>query len=102
VSASFLDEHLSRLNHRSDLVERAIYESQWKFVASSGGRKELYDLSSDPGELKNLYRPTDPVSRELDRKLTDWNQQLPRRKGKSAPMTDRQSLERLRSLGYVQ
>ena len=54
-----------------NLVQRAWYEDQWKFIVQRDGFEELYDLSSDPGETQNLALETihDETIRKIRRKL---------------------------------
>jgi choline-sulfatase len=37
------------------LTQRAVRTHRWKLILSEGGPHELYDLSTDPDELLNLY-----------------------------------------------
>ena len=43
-----------RLNPKFDRVERAVVKGRWKLIASSRGRRDLYDMVSDPTESTNL------------------------------------------------
>ena len=36
------------------VVQRAWYREDWKLIIRQDGFRELYDLASDPGELRNL------------------------------------------------
>ena len=100
MSESFPD-HLSELRRRTDNGARALYQGNWKFIGATNGQKELYDLSRDPNELHNLYNPEDAVSRQLSDALDKVTRAIPSRR--FAPkQVDRDTLERLRSLGYVQ
>ena len=60
----------------------------------------LYDLRRDPGELKNLYRPGDPMGEKLMALLAGHF------RGVDMPpenvIVDQEMRERLRSLGYIQ
>lgn len=68
-------------------------------------RPELYDLKSDPHELKNLYATRKPEAREMQDQLTRLVRRYTPANGRSASaektMTDPALLARLRSLGYV-
>ena len=61
----------------------------------------MYNLSRDPNELHNLYRVDDPVSRQLAEELEQWVQAIPHRKTTAEKLAP-ETMERLRSLGYVQ
>src|SRR5262249_54903360 len=59
---------------------------------------ELYDLSSDSGETRNIYASQSGKARPLERVLDG----LVRGQGQAAPaMVDADAQARLRSLGYV-
>lgn len=101
VLAESFPNYLARLKQRSDLGQRAIYQGHWKYIGSTTGQKELYNLSDDPKELQNLYKSEDPVSRKFSEELDQWLQAIPNRKTAPDKM-DRQTRDRLRSLGYIQ
>ncbi|MGH9674198.1 MAG: hypothetical protein ACRD44_13535, partial [Bryobacteraceae bacterium] len=81
--------------------ERAILLGPLKLITSTAGRKEMYDVISDPQELKNLYRPGDPAAIALESALVAWIKSAGKRE--SSPVTlDKGLLERMRALGYLQ
>ncbi len=101
--AVFSESHatpmLSPLAARFRRLERSVVDGSAKFITSTTGKRELYNLDLDPGEKTNLYRPDQAATRELAAKID--------RILKGAPKFDRKglppdALERLRSLGYVQ
>ena len=59
----------------------------------------LYDLASDPGETRDLYREGDPEAAEL-LALLDQLAAMPRAEGDEIGV-DAETRERLRSLGYL-
>ncbi len=82
-------------------IERAVFRDNIKLIASDKGMREMYDLSADPLEDRNLYRPDHPQARELTSHLNDWIRTVP--KAPASPTTlDAETRERLRSLGYIQ
>jgi arylsulfatase A-like enzyme len=81
-------------------VERAILSGSFKFVVSTAGKKELYDLSKDPGEKRNLYNQDGDSLYELERTMNQWIKTAPRPSGKSRKV-DRNAIENLKSLGYM-
>jgi arylsulfatase A-like enzyme len=82
-------------------IRRTILSSSLKLITWTLGPPELYDLASDPGEEHNLYQPGDPRAEALLHSLANWEAGAPR--SAVAPSAlDRSTLERLRTLGYVQ
>lgn len=75
-----------------------------KFIWSSDGHNELYDLAKDPGEKQNLYSAGNPKAIELERLGLLQKKQL--LKAALTPKTDMQqqdeeTREALKALGYV-
>jgi len=58
--------------HRFKTVRTAYYDRQYKYIHSSDGRHELYDLTKDPAESRNLVRREAAVARRLDKSLRAW------------------------------
>src|SRR5581483_3290060 len=85
---------------RFDRVERALYSGPIKFISSSVGKRELYDLSKDPAEQHNLFNPADPLTQTLRTGLENWVHNT--RTLASRTKLDKRTMDRLRSLGYVQ
>ena len=50
--------------------QRMVRDRRWKYVWNATAEDELYDLSSDPGELRNLA--TEPACAEDLRRLRGW------------------------------
>ncbi|MBI1788002.1 MAG: sulfatase [Acidobacteria bacterium] len=106
ISESFGSSFWADLHPRFLRLERAIFLGPRKFVRSSTGKREFYRLTEDPAELNNLYRPGLPEAQPLEARLAEWSAIMNRQlKGKPAPVDPEQeaeTLERLKSLGYVQ
>ncbi len=78
--------------------KRAVYKDDLKLIRHSSGANELYDLRKDPLEMHNIY-PSRAAA--LESVLAAWEQSI--RKGPSPTFTlDPDTVESLRSLGYVQ
>lgn len=92
---------LNGIHARFRRVQRALVSGSLKLVVSSRDRvPELYDLAVDPHELNNRAKSAAGLVAELDAKLEAWLKQATKVDG--VPLNlDTDSLERLRSLGYI-
>jgi len=99
-SESFADPYVSRMYPKLRRVERAIFFGRFKYIQSTIGKRELYDLTADPGENQNLYDSGNPLDQSLANELNSWRRTVAHR---STPQhaPDRETLEELRSLGYI-
>jgi arylsulfatase A-like enzyme/Tfp pilus assembly protein PilF len=73
---------------------------RYKFIQAP--RPELYDLAADPGEATNIFAQrgtvADAMARELDRLMAETSRDAP---APEAADLDKETLERLASLGYA-
>ena len=72
-----------------------------KFIASSNGKYETYDLSNDPDESRNLFGSRNPAAQQLGAKLASWIKSMPQQ-SKQQLKLDPEVVRRLKSLGYIQ
>lgn len=106
VAESYPERYRVRWHERFDRVERAAFRGWAKLVWSSRGERELYDLSRDPDEEHDLAARPDARRRaaELERALLAWSERTA--PAADAPTdverVDRDAVERLRALGYVE
>jgi len=89
------------------LAFRAVFDQRWKLIIRSDQRNELYDLSSDPGEEKNLIGTRRRELARLERQLAKWRASFkpfdPNQfTGPSGHRLTDDQVRRLRDLGYVQ
>ncbi len=57
----------------------AILDGDWKLlVVSDGSKPELYDLSTDPGEAKNLAAERPDIAERLTRAVLEWQDEVTR------------------------
>ena len=75
---------------------RTLRRGRWKFVAAPA--PELYDLSTDPGELRNLVNTEPARSAEFARAVDAIS---PARLAPALALPDREAAARLQALGYV-
>ncbi len=100
-SESFPDGKMLEWHPRFHRIERAILSGPYKLINSTTGKNELYDLSKDPNEKRNLYGVNDSKSMELEAKLNQWLKDTKEKSGTTTKL-DKDALERLKALGYVQ
>ena|SRR5579863_6692656 len=72
-----------------------------KFITSSSGKYESYDLSNDPDETRNLFGSRNPAAQQLEAKMATWIKSMPKQ-SKQQLTLDPEVLRRLKSLGYIQ
>jgi Flp pilus assembly protein TadD len=75
---------------------QGILEKNWKLISTT--RSELYDWKSDGNERNNLYSQKDEVTQALKSELTKLAGTYTPGSNK---LPDSESLEKLRSLGYI-
>lgn len=85
---------------------RAVWEQRWKLQhCPLVPRSELYDLSRDPGEQRNLLgkgaeATARQTARRLSRELTAWSESA--RPLKTIAESSPEVIQQLRALGYVE
>ncbi|MBV9507951.1 MAG: sulfatase [Acidobacteriia bacterium] len=82
-------------------IARAVFSWPYKFVTSTNGRRQLFDISRDPDETRDLYPSMIGLGRELNGDLHAWMKTFPSHP-RQAISLDPEALRRLKSLGYVQ
>jgi arylsulfatase A-like enzyme len=81
-----------------------VAQSGRAFIPSAPDTRELYDLVADPGEIHNLMLPNAGAARERLATVLDaaLRRQTAGRVGQAERQTlDKETIDRLRSLGYV-
>jgi arylsulfatase A-like enzyme len=79
----------------------ALVERRWKYIHRSHGDDELYDLSADPFETRNLVAREAARAAEMQARLLERVRQLVVATGPDAEAVDSETIERLRALGYA-
>jgi arylsulfatase A-like enzyme len=94
---------LDTLSFMSDEGDfRALYLGRYKLLWNSLGNHALYDLATDPGEERNLSQTDPERTTSSIRLLEKYLASLPEPGEAGPPRTlDEETLEALRSLGYV-
>lgn len=97
----------------SEAWQRSIRDARWKLVhvrdpadraLMTGAEWELYDVIADPGETRNLFAQAPAEAERLAAGLADWVRRgpvSPTQPIQTVPI-DRETEDRLRSLGYVE
>ena len=100
---AFLERGDTEAVHRTQ-PQIAAGDGRFRYIASSDGRRELYDLANDPGELHNLIDTRRDEAERLAAHIDAWLDRVPQyepsRPGAAPPMPP-EVVEALRSLGYI-
>ncbi len=88
------------------LKARCVRSGRYKYVQTPFlGTEELYDLEQDPDELSNLLREPTPEAREVAGRLRPvleaWAASAHPLPSRFEPSQQQETIERLRSLGYL-
>jgi arylsulfatase A-like enzyme len=100
ISESYPRPYFLNLSTRFHHVERAFYAGSHKLIVRTPGGSELYDLEADPREERDIAAANGPLVTKLTAEFDQWLAGTVVVQGE-APQMDSETLERLRSLGYV-
>jgi hypothetical protein len=101
--ASGKDVRHPRWGHRFQRVRRALTLWPLKWIASSDGRDELYDLSRDPGESRDLSTARPEAAERLRALLDERLSSGPDHEDAPlAPPVGDEERRELEALGYVE
>ena len=75
---------------------QGLIQSNWKLISTT--RSELYDWQKDPNETVNLFSQNEKMVKSLKSALATFTQTSV---ASSSGQTDSETLEKLKSLGYV-
>ncbi|MCG6927383.1 MAG: sulfatase [Acidobacteria bacterium] len=84
-------------------IKLAVQDGRFKYIRNPEPPHELYDLQSDPYELRNLIRRHHPEKERLERWLLDKYEKLSGDHRAESPTDeiDPEILEDLKALGYI-
>jgi arylsulfatase A-like enzyme len=100
-SETFAHPLMSAWSPRFQRNAQCIISGSMKFIHSSNGARELYDLASDPNEEHNLA--VESASAPLEARLGDFFKAAGAPDRRATPArVNTQTVERLKSLGYIQ
>ena len=100
VSESFPEGGMADMHIKFRRIERALFSGPLKFVNSTAGKREVYDLSRDLNEKENLYNGKDSLSKELEARLNQWLKDT-KEESSSTIQLGKGAIDRLKSLGYI-
>ena len=81
-------------------LSRTIVSWPDKLITTSNGNRELFDLAADSGESRNLFSVRPEVAQRMRADLRLWIKTMPRL-NQPKSQVDKQSLQVLRGLGYL-
>lgn len=81
---------------------RALYHGNLKYLWNSKGNHLLFDLESDPAESTNLWHDQPELARAMQSRLESRFGELPPAGEPPAGEVDAETIELLRSLGYIE
>jgi arylsulfatase A-like enzyme len=89
---------------RFNRMQWAVYRGSLKYLEYSDGERELFDLTSDPDEQKNLAAERETDVKELADALNAWRERTrPLEEARAAPIpVTPEDAQKLRDLGYIQ
>jgi len=83
-------------------VRQAVYQGRWKYIHSTDGNSELYDLETDPDEQKNLIKARPDVAVAMQAWLMEQLESAAADSEGPRPMeVDEETKKRLEALGYI-
>lgn len=93
-----------------DEATDALIQGRYKLIAKEQDRAlELYDLIADPGETRNLAELRPEVATAMLRRVRQWRKRNEERRqvtlarvGATPPAEDKETLEQLKALGYIE
>jgi arylsulfatase A-like enzyme len=84
-----------------DRALRAVRTTRWKFIESSDGSRELYDIVDDPHESTNVVSDHPDIADQLQTVLHDTCGPLRRGEQSGGDELDAGAQQRLEDLGYI-
>lgn len=80
---------------------KSVRTSQYKYIESSEGDQELYDIIKDPWEEKNIVKNKTDISDNLSDRLESWRNSIPSFESEINIDMDSATKDRLERLGYI-
>ncbi len=100
MTETFANPMSYRWKDRFQRSAQALFSGSLKFIQSSKGNEELYDLSTDPREDRNILE-TQPTE-TFEARLTQYRKAAEANSRRQSGQVGSSTIEQLKSLGYVQ
>jgi len=87
---------------RFDRIRTAIFDGPYKYIHSTDGKHELYNLKDDPDEQRNLVDAEEVLAEGLEKQLMAFkaSRQTPQ-VDQPPPLPDPAELQKMKDLGYL-
>ena len=81
----------------------AVFDGGFKYIRSTAGPGELYDLAADPKEERNIAGDKPAEAAKLDGEITAWMERTPEFTNPAGenPLMDADMIRKLEGLGYT-
>lgn len=99
VAREIYSESVYARNHFGCAVLRSLRAGDYKYIDAP--KPELYDLSKDPKEERNLYDQQKPRAAALHKRIVAVRSSFPSGRASNPPMATPETVKILRSLGYL-
>jgi arylsulfatase A-like enzyme len=96
---AFPSTHLIE-GRKQDYTARALFSGNFKLIETTKGRRELYDLSADPGETHDVCLADNSRCVAIQVELDQWVRTIPLPLIPGTKL-DPRNLQHLKSLGYI-
>ena len=83
-------------------ILKAVRSNDWKFIWGTDGSRELYEISNDPFESKNVFQSRPDEAARMEAALKNWISSFTPSRYYQQEDISKEALRELRSLGYVQ
>jgi arylsulfatase A-like enzyme len=91
--------------HRPRTPTTGLRSGRWKLLVERrkrGERRRLFDLEADRGELRDVSAEHPEVLEQLTAQAAAWREELEQGEAETRELTDPETLEQLRAMGYVE
>ena len=101
----YIYSHLQRKKQEfdADLLKKAVLHENWKYVISSPGSNEIFDLETDPKEKFDQISEKSYIANSLHSELTRFEDTCKKYTQKNVTIAaTKEKLKEMKALGYLQ